>query len=53
MRLWEWIKRGWDSYTEYAHFELMAYLPAWDVGETDGEAGRLMYNEDQDGSGQP
>ncbi len=53
MRLWEWFKKGWNSYTEYAHLELLAYLPAWDESEADGEAGKLIYNEEQGKTGRP
>ncbi|MFO7263271.1 MAG: hypothetical protein C0P68_003985 [Bacillota bacterium] len=49
MRWWEWLKKGWQSYTEAVQVELMAYLPAWDESGTEPTAANsVVYNDHQD-----
>lgn len=51
VRLWEWLKKGWNSYAETAHVELMAYLPTWDESRTEHSTGSVVYNDNQDETG--
>lgn len=48
MRWWEWLKKGWNSYTEAAQVELMAYLPTWDESDVEHEGDAVVYNDQRD-----
>jgi len=51
MRWWEWLKKGWNSYTEAAQVELMAYLPTRDEVDEEHTEDGMMYNDHQDAAG--
>jgi len=48
MQWWEWLKKGWETYTKAVQLELMAYLPTLEEEEGGYTGDSLVYNDQRD-----